>query len=69
VKTVHELLRATVERNGAATALVAADGAPLQYDALLARVDSLARRLRCAGVGRGDRVAIVLSTERRWRSR
>lgn len=60
VKTVHGLLRAAVERNGAATALVAADGALLQYDALLARVDSLARRLRSAGVGRGDRVAIVL---------
>src|SRR6478609_10531233 len=36
------------------------DGSPLTYDRLAAEVLDIASRLRSAGVGRGDRVAVVL---------
>jgi acyl-CoA synthetase (AMP-forming)/AMP-acid ligase II len=46
---------------GASPAIVSPDdGGTLSYDQLGSRVDSLAARLRAAGIGRGDTVALVL---------
>lgn len=46
---------------GASPAIVSPDdGATLSYDQLGSRVESLAARLRAAGIGRGDTVALVL---------
>ena len=43
------------------TALIAPGGLAITYGSLRDQVDSLARRLNSMGIGRGDRVAIVLA--------
>jgi acyl-CoA synthetase (AMP-forming)/AMP-acid ligase II len=55
--TLHELLSTGAD---AATALAAPAAAPLTYRGLRANVARCAARLNAAGIGRGDRVAIVL---------
>jgi oxalate---CoA ligase len=57
---IHELLREWAERTPAAVALVAPDRQPLTYRRLLSQVEVTIRALSAAGLGRNDRVAIVL---------
>lgn len=56
-----ETVSALLEGGGAAAAFVAPeDGTTITHGQLAAHVDTLARRLAGAGVGRGDRVALAL---------
>jgi len=61
-----ELLRASVERDPQAIALVEVDGRSLSYGALWRRAARVAGGLREARVGRGDRVAIRLGNGIDW---
>ncbi|WP_157106347.1 non-ribosomal peptide synthetase, partial [Nocardia sienata] len=58
--TLASLLDATVAATPDAVALVAADGSPVTYAELAARVNRLARYLISAGVGPEDRVVLGL---------
>jgi long-chain acyl-CoA synthetase len=60
------LLRASVERDAAATALLEVGGPSLSYGELWQRASRVAGGLRRAGVGRGDRVAIRLPNGIDW---
>jgi long-chain acyl-CoA synthetase len=62
---VH-MLRASVERAPAATALVYVGGESLSYGELLERASRVAGGLRAAGIGRGDRAAIRLPNGIDW---
>jgi long-chain acyl-CoA synthetase len=62
---VH-LLRASVERDAQATALVALGGQSITYGELWERAARVAGGLRDAGVGRGERVAIRLANGIDW---
>jgi long-chain acyl-CoA synthetase len=62
---VH-LLRASVERDAAATAVVEVSGASLRYGELWERSARVAGGLRAAGVERGDRVAIRMGNGIDW---
>ncbi len=64
--SVVALLRASVERDPAATALVEVGGRSLSYGELWERSARVAGGLRGAGVGRGDRVAIRLGNGIDW---
>ncbi len=55
--TLHDLIRTGAD---SATALSAPDGIALSFAALRALVDRTVRDLNAHGIGRGDRVAIVL---------
>lgn len=57
--TLHDLLADAARRHGARPAL-ADRGRSLDYDQLLATVETVAAGLRAAGVGRHDRVAVYL---------
>ncbi len=57
--TVPDLFEAVARRNGDATALVAGS-TTLSYSELDRRANSVAAALRAAGVGRGDRVPLML---------
>ncbi|WP_452299632.1 amino acid adenylation domain-containing protein [Microtetraspora fusca] len=61
--TLHGRISAHAARTPEATAVVAADGA-LTYAELEERARLLARRLRAAGVARGDRVAVLMERSR-----
>jgi long-chain acyl-CoA synthetase len=60
------LLRATVERDAVATALVEVGGPSIGYGELWQRSARVAGGLRAAGVGRGERVAIRLANGIDW---
>ncbi len=60
------MLKASVERDGAATALLEVGGPSLSYDELWERSERVAGGLRDAGVGRGERVAIRLANGIDW---
>jgi long-chain acyl-CoA synthetase len=60
------LLRASVERDAAATALVEVGGDSIAYGELWRRAARVAGGLRGAGVARGDRVAIRLGNGIDW---
>ncbi len=60
------MLRASVERDAAATALVEVGGSSLSYGELWQRAARVAGGLRGAGVARGDRVAIRLGNGIDW---
>ena len=62
---VH-LLRASVERDRDATAVVEVGGASLTYGELWDRAAGVAGGLRATGVGRGDRAAILLPNGAEW---
>ncbi|MGE0058175.1 MAG: acyl--CoA ligase [Dehalococcoidia bacterium] len=55
--TIHDLL---ARGRADATAVVTVDGANLSFDALRRQIEHLAGQLNAYGIGRGDRVAIVL---------
>jgi long-chain acyl-CoA synthetase len=60
------MLRASVERDAAATALVEVGGPSISYGDLWERSARVAGGLRAAGVGRGDRVATRLANGIDW---
>ena len=62
---VH-LLRASVDRDAAASAVVEVDGGSLTYGELWNRAARVAGGLRASGVRRGDRVAIRLPNGIDW---
>jgi acyl-CoA synthetase (AMP-forming)/AMP-acid ligase II/acyl carrier protein len=57
---IHHLLEAQAERNPEAIAIAAPGRVPLTYDRLRSHVDYVVNTLNAMGVGRSDRVAIVL---------
>jgi long-chain acyl-CoA synthetase len=61
-----QLLRASVERDGAAVAIVELGGRTLSYSELWQGAARVAGGLRDAGIGRGDRVAIRLGNGVDW---
>jgi long-chain acyl-CoA synthetase len=61
-----EMLKASVERDAAATALVEVRGASLSYGELWERAARVAGGLQELGVSRGDRVAIRLPNGIEW---
>jgi long-chain acyl-CoA synthetase len=61
-----DMLRASVERDGGATALVEVGGASISYGELWQGAARVAGGLRSAGVGRGDRVALRLGNGIDW---
>ena len=60
------MLRASVERDASATALVEVGGPSISYGELWERAARVAGGLRDAGVGRGDRVATRLANGIDW---
>jgi acyl-CoA synthetase (AMP-forming)/AMP-acid ligase II len=58
---VHRLLEAHAERASDAMAILAPGRAPLTYGRLRVHIDDVVQRLRAMGLGRNDRVALVLS--------
>jgi long-chain acyl-CoA synthetase len=60
------LLKASVDRNPAATAIVAPDAPAISYGELYERAEVIAGGLRERGVGRGERVAIALPNGAAW---
>src|SRR6185312_12998273 len=65
-QSLAHLLRASVERDADAVAIVELGGASLSYAELWQRAERVAGGLREAGVGRGDRVAIRLGNGADW---
>ncbi len=65
-RSLVEMLRASVERDAGATALVEVGGPSIAYGELWQRAARVAGGLRGAGVGRGDRVAIRLGNGIDW---
>jgi acyl-CoA synthetase (AMP-forming)/AMP-acid ligase II len=61
-----EMLRASVERDGGATAVLEVGGSSLSYGELWERASRIAGGLTNAGVGRGDRVAIRMANSIDW---
>jgi long-chain acyl-CoA synthetase len=61
-----QMLKTSVERDGAATALLEVGGPSLSYGELWERSARVAGGLRAAGVKRGDRVAIRLGNGIDW---
>ena len=59
-RTIHSLFAERARAASEATALVAPGRAPLSYGRLLRLVEGTVRQLRARGIGRGDRVAMVL---------
>jgi acyl-CoA synthetase (AMP-forming)/AMP-acid ligase II/acetyltransferase-like isoleucine patch superfamily enzyme/acyl carrier protein len=57
---IYQLLKGAAERTPAAVALLAPDRQPLTYRRLLGQVEGTSRALSAAGLGRNDRVAVVL---------
>src|SRR4051812_31858792 len=64
--SVVALVRASVERDRGATAIVDMGGPTLTYGQLWERASRVAGGLRAAGVGRGDRVAVRLTNGADW---
>ena len=58
--TIYQLLKTRADRAPRAAAIVAPGRGPLTYALLLQRVEHLAHLLHEMGIGRNDRVAIVL---------
>src|SRR6185312_3388936 len=65
-QSLAHLLRASVERDADAVAIVELGGASLSYAELWQRAERVAGGLSDAGVARGDRVAIRLGNGADW---
>ena len=59
-ETIYGLLRACADEAPEAVALVSPGHEPITYGQLLEQIDSTIKRLRGIGIGKNDRVAIVL---------
>jgi acyl-CoA synthetase (AMP-forming)/AMP-acid ligase II len=59
-QTVYDQFVAQAERDPGAVAITAPDRSPLTYAQLLAQVETVRERLNACGIGRNDRVVIVL---------
>jgi acyl-CoA synthetase (AMP-forming)/AMP-acid ligase II/thioesterase domain-containing protein/aryl carrier-like protein len=59
-QSIHHILAERADRSPASIAILAPGRAPLDFRALNRHVESIARQLHSMGIGRGDRVAIVL---------
>ena len=59
-QTIAELLESNAARWGSRVALESEDHAPLGHDALWHRVNRMSGELRVLGIGRGDRIALML---------
>lgn len=59
-RTVHQILKQQSDAFPGAAALLAPGRAPLEYRGLIQHIESIAGQLNMMGIGRGDRVAIVL---------
>ena len=57
---IHRLLSARAEQTPDAVAITAPDHAPLSYGSLLNHIGVLVERLNAVGIGRNERVAMVL---------
>jgi oxalate---CoA ligase len=57
---IYQLIATQAQRNPDAVAIIAPGRAPLTYRHLLSQVDQVGQTLAAAGVGRNDRIAIVL---------
>src|SRR5215471_21872916 len=57
---IHRLLRSHAQRITDAIAIAAAGRKPLTYNRLLSQIDYVVNILNTAGIGRNDRVAVVL---------
>lgn len=58
--TIYQCIASQAARSPSAPALLAPGRAPLSYARLLGHLDDVVRSLTAVGLGRGDRVAIVL---------
>ena len=58
---IYQLIAAQATRDPGAVALLAPGRPPLSYDQLQAHLGETVRTLNAIGIGRGDRVALVLS--------
>ena len=58
--SISQLLDAQARRHADAPALLAPERAPLSYDRLWRQVDAMVRTFPAMGIGRHDRVALVL---------
>ncbi|MEX0806422.1 MAG: AMP-binding protein [Candidatus Binatia bacterium] len=59
-ETIYQLLRAWAKDTPEAIALVSPGHEPITYRQLLIQTDSIIKSLRAIGIGRNDRIAIVL---------
>src|SRR5215207_6198575 len=59
-ETIYQLLRARAEGMPEAIALVSPGHEPITYRRLLIQTDSIIESLRTIGIGRNDRIAIIL---------
>src|SRR5678815_2059116 len=59
-ETVYEQFAAQAQRTPDAVAITAPDRLPLTYAQLLSQIETVKESLRACGVGRNDRVVIVL---------
>lgn len=58
--TIYDLIAAQASRNPTAIAIAAPDRTPLTYSRLDAQINCVVKTLNTMGLGRGDRIAIVL---------
>ncbi len=59
-KSIYSLIKAQAERNPKATALLAPNRSPMSYGLLKDHVENVGKELNSMGLGRHDRIAIVL---------
>jgi acyl-CoA synthetase (AMP-forming)/AMP-acid ligase II len=58
--SLYDLLLGHAQRFTQAPAILAPDCAPLSYQRLFRHIDDIGRTLRAKGIGRGDRVAVLM---------
>jgi acyl-CoA synthetase (AMP-forming)/AMP-acid ligase II len=60
VSSLYDLLLGHAQHFAQAPAILAPDCAPLSYQRLFRHIDDIGRTLRAKGIGRGDRVAVLM---------
>jgi non-ribosomal peptide synthetase component F len=66
--TLHRMLEEQASRDPLRSALLAPGRKPISYRRLLRQCEQIVSQLNAAGIGRGDRLAVVLSMDPRWQS-
>ena len=59
--TLHRMLEEQASRDPLRSALLAPGRKPISYRRLLRQCEQIVSQLNAAGIGRGDRLAVVLS--------